>query len=312
MKNTYFLLSICLLLATGQLCAQNDTLYVYKGGIVVNKQSIKTADVDSITFKKSFTNLLGITTAAIPAGTFVMGSPTAEPNRSDDETQHTVTLSAFSMSTKEITCAQFAAFCNTNNIESNGLWAGGPYPTQPLLITSLYALTYVVSDWVPASGKANAPMVNVTWFGAAAFAQYVGGRLPTEAEWEYAARATTTTAFNTGACLSNTQANYNWAEPQTGCTNTSTNLPNTTQNVGTYAPNAWGLYDMHGNVWEWCSDWYGTYPTTASTNPTGPTTGSYRVFRGGGWGGRAWSCRSAQRYYRPTDGSNYGGFRIVF
>lgn len=314
MKHLFLLLTF-FAIATTQAQTQ-DTLFVWKAGIVVNKQSIKPADMDSITFKRPVTtNPLNITTAAIPAGTFVMGSPTIEPNRFSDETQHTVTLSAFSMSTREITCAQFAAFCNTSNIESNGLWAAGPYPTHPLLYgNSTYGLTYSSGSWTPVAGKANAPMVNVNWYGAAAFAQYAGGRLPTEAEWEYAARATTTTAFNTGACLSNTQANYNWAAPQTGCTNTNTNSPNTTQTVGTYAPNAWGLYDMHGNVVEWCSDWYGDYSTTASTNPTGPTTGASRVLRGGGWYFNAMNCRSARRGLNDPMGSdgNYYGFRIVF
>jgi formylglycine-generating enzyme required for sulfatase activity len=218
------------------------------------------------------------------------------------------------MSTHEITCAQFAAFCNARNIESNGMWAAGPYPTETLFyVNSIYGLNYSSGNWTPGTGKANAPMTNVTWFGAAAFAQYAGGRLPTEAEWEYAARATTTTAFNTGACLSYSQANYNWLSPQLGCTNSNTNDPATTQNVGTYAPNAWGLYDMHGNVWEWCSDWYGTYPTGAISNPTGPTTGSYRVLRGGSFGYFAQNCRSAfrDRSY-PTDDYGDGGFRLVF
>lgn len=313
MKHLFLLLSFFAIAATQ--AQTQDTLYVWKAGILVNKQSIKPADTDSITFKRPVTtNPLGITTAAIPAGTFMMGSPTTEVNRSSDETQHSVTLSAFSMSTKEITCAQFAAFCNANNIEGNGLWAAGPYPTQPLLYAnSTYGLTYSSGSWTPVTGKANAPMVRVTWFGAAAFAQYAGGRLPTESEWEYAARATTTTAFNTGACLSNTQANYIWQNPQTGCTNSNTNYPDTTQNVGTYAPNAWGLHDMHGNVWEWCSDWYDTYPTTASTNPTGPANGSGRVLRGGSWYYGAQYCRSAQRNYGdPTINDTGSGFRVVF
>jgi formylglycine-generating enzyme required for sulfatase activity len=255
-----------------------------------------------------------ITTVAIPAGTFVMGSPTTEPKRGDDEVQHSVTLSAFRMSTKEITCAQYAQFANANNIESDGLWAAGPYPTQTLLYDNFtYGLTYSNGSWSPVTGDANAPMVFVTWYGAAAFAQYAGGRLPTEAEWEYAARANTTTAFNTGACLNDTQANYYWQAPYTGCTNSGASYPATSQNVGIYAPNAWGLYDMHGNVWEWCSDWYGYYPTTTSTNPSGPGTGSYRVVRGGGWLSNAQSCRSAQRdIYLPTDYHHFYGFRVVF
>jgi formylglycine-generating enzyme required for sulfatase activity len=313
MKHLFLLLSF-FAIATTQAQTQ-DTLFVWKAGIVVNKQSIKPADMDSITFKRPVTtNPLGITTAAIPAGTFLMGSPTTEPNRNPNETQHTVTLSAFSMSTHEITCAQFAAFCNASNIEGDGLWVAGPYPTVPLLFVGIHGLTYSSGSWTPVTGKANAPMVYVNWFGAAAFAQYAGGRLPTEAEWEYAARATTTTAFNTGACLSNTQANYNWQNPQTGCTNTNTSYPNTTQNGGTYAPNAWGLYDMHGNVLEWCSDWwYGTYSTGAVSNPTGPTTGSDRVLRGGCWPSNAQYCRSAQREYsHPTFAANLAGFRIVF
>lgn len=313
MKHLFLLLSF-FAIATTQAQTQ-DTLYVWKAGIVVNKQSIKPADMDSITFKRPVTtNPLNISTAAIPAGTFVMGSPTTEPNSGGDETQHIVTLSAFSMSTHEITCAQFAAFCNANNIESNGQWAAGPYPTQSLLFAeSTYGLNYSDGSWTPVTGKANAPMVYVTWFGAAAFAQYAGGRLPTEAEWEYAARATTSTAFNTGACLSNSQANYNWQAPQTGCTNSGASYPATTQNIGTYAPNAWGLYDMHGNVYEWCSDWYAAYPNTALTNPSGPGTGSDRVLRGGNWYYPALYCRSAQRsYFIPYDHYIFLGFRIVF
>jgi formylglycine-generating enzyme required for sulfatase activity len=278
--------------------------------------SVGTAYGNEISFTTTTTATtsgpLNITTAAIPAGTFVMGSPTTEPDRDTDEVQHTVTLNAFSMSTKEITCAQYAQFANTNNIESDGLWAAGPYPTKPLLWADItYGLTYVGNDWVPVTGKADAPMVRATWYGAAAFAQFAGGRLPTEAEWEYAARATTNTAFNTGVCLA--QANFYWEVLQMGCANSGTS-PATTQNVGTYAPNAWGLYDMHGNVYEWCSDWYAAYPTTALTNPTGPATGSYHVLRGGGWyGSGARDCRSAQRFNgRPQNYSNDRGFRVVF
>jgi formylglycine-generating enzyme required for sulfatase activity len=260
------------------------------------------------------TGPLNITTSLIPAGTFTMGSPTTEPQRNSDEVQHQVTLSAFRMSIYEITNAQYATFLNANSINANGLFAAGAYPTQPLIYDcgSDNGLSYTGSQWQPAVGKENFPVVCVTWYGAAEFATYAGGRLPTEAEWEYACRAGTTTPFNTGNCLDYTQANYYWPEPYSGCSNTNTSWPNQTQAVDSYAPNAFGLYNMHGNVSEWCSDWYGAYGTGAQTNPTGPSTGAFRVFRGGSWGSTAQGCRSAYR----TDGFpvfyNYNGFRLAF
>jgi formylglycine-generating enzyme required for sulfatase activity len=257
---------------------------------------------------------LNITTALIPAGTFTMGSPTTEPLRGSDEVQHQVTLSAFRMSTYEITNAQYATFLNANAIGANGLYAAGAYPIQPLIYdcASANGLTYTGSQWQPAAGKENFPVICVTWYGAAAFATYAGGRLPTEAEWEYACRAGTTTPFNTGNCLDYTQANYYWPAPYSGCSNANTNYPGQTQAVDSYAPNAFGLYNMHGNVWEWCSDWYGAYGTGAQTNPAGPSTGSYRVFRGGGWDDAAPYCRSANRSYNSPVIINYIGFRLAF
>jgi formylglycine-generating enzyme required for sulfatase activity len=120
-------------------------------------------------------------------------------------------------------------------------------------------------------------------------------RLPTEAEWEYACRAGTTTATAYGNSLSSTQANFNGNSPYGGAAN-GPYLENTTK-VGSYAPNAWGLYDMHGNVWEWCWDWYGPYPGEGVIDPRGPNTGSDRVLRGGGWGSIGGGCRSAGRLH---------------
>lgn len=205
---------------------------------------------------------------------------------------------------------------NAKNIGSDGLYAAGAYPTQTLIYASSgssnWGLNYKGGQWIPVAGYENHPVIYVTWYGAAEFATYVGGTLPTEAQWEYASRGGTTTAFNTGDCLDNTQANYYWANPQTGCTNTVTTFPGTTQAVGTYPVNAYGLHDMHGNVWEWCSDWYDDYPTTAQTNPTGATTGSLHVVRGGSWGSDALYCRSALRYYfYPVNANSGVGFRVV-
>jgi formylglycine-generating enzyme len=258
-----------------------------------------------------------ISTVIIPAGTFTGGSPSDELDRWSDETQHQVTLSAFRMSKYEITNAQYAAFLNAKSIGSNGLYAAGAYPTQPLIYASSgnydWGLHYSGSQWVPVAGYEAFPVIYVTWYGATEFATYVGGRLPTEAEWEYACRANTTTVFYTGTCLSNLQANYDWVTPYGTCTNTSTTSPGKTLAVGTYAANAYGLYDMTGNVWEWCSDWYDDYTTTAQTNPAGAATGSYHVFRGGGWVSPADRCRSGNRGWDRSDdtGSKDLGFRVV-
>ena len=221
---------------------------------------------------------------SIPAGTFTMGSPSFEPDRESNEgSQHSVSLSGFKMSKYEVTFAQYDAFCDATGRQkpNDGGW-----------------------------GRGNRPVINVDWNDATAFAQWMGGRLPTEAEWEYACRAGTTSPFNTGSCLSSSEANYYGIYPYSTCAQgTFLGKP---QPAGSYAPNAWGLYDMHGNVWEWCSDWYGGYSSGAQTNPEGPSSGSFRVQRGGGWNNHGRYCRSAYRsYYGPSGRFNNIGFRLV-
>jgi len=210
---------------------------------------------------------------SIPAGTFTMGSPSYETNRWDEGPQHSVSLSGFKMSKYEVTFAQYDTFCDATGREKPG-----------------------DNAW----GRGNMPVINVSWEDATAFAQWMGCRLPTEAEWEFACRAGTTTPFNTGSSLNSSQANVNDEVEQT-------------KPVGSYAPNAWGLHDMHGNVWEWCSDWYGSYSVGAQTNPKGPSSGSNRVLRGGSWGGyEGWYCRSASRLGNGPSRSDTGiGFRLV-
>ena len=288
----------------------------FSGYAGILTEIIKDVPTSSKTITFAYT-VLSLSTVQIPAGTFTMGSPITEANRDTNEIQHQVTLTAFRMSTYEITNAQFAAFLNAKSIGTNGLYAAGAYPTQALIYASSapydFGLHYTGGLWVPVVGYENHPVIDVTWYGATEFATYVGASLPTEAQWEYACRGNTTTTFNTGTCLSNTQANYHWAYPYNTCTNTITSLPATTQIVGSYAANGYGLYDMHGNVLEWCSDFVGTYPTTPQTNPTGPTTGLWRVFRGGGWYYIAQQCRSAYRIaIMPEDGNHCIGLRIVF
>jgi sulfatase modifying factor 1 len=220
---------------------------------------------------------------SIPAGTFTMGSPTSEVDRGSDETQHQVTLSAFKMSKYEVTFEQYDLFCDAT---------GRSKPSD--------------EGW----GRGNRPVINVSWDDATAFADWLGCRLPTEAEWEYAARAGTTTPFSTGNNLTTSQANYDGNYPYNN--NAKGEHRGKTLPVGSFSPNAWGLYDMHGNVWEWCSDWYGAYSTSAQTNPKGASSGSFRVIRGGSWGNDANYCRAARRYISPPDSrGNRVGFRLV-
>jgi len=128
-------------------------------------------------------------------------------------------------------------------------------------------------------------------------------RLPTEAEWEYACRSGTTTAYGFGDNVSRL-GDYGWFR--------SNSDSGGTHPVGEKKPNAWGLYDMHGNVYEWCQDWYGAYPSGSATDPTGATSGSYRVYRGGSWYNIARYCRSAYRD-GPTPEDRYTilGFRVL-
>lgn len=217
----------------------------------------------------------------IPAGTFIMGSPSSEKGRKDDEIQHKVTLSAFKMSKYVVTFDQYDMFCEVTG------------RAKPM-----------------AFKRGNYPVTQVTWYDATAFAEWMGCRLPTEAEFEYAARANTTTPFYTGDCLTSEQANFNGKKPYDNCEKSKYRrkaLP-----VGSFPPNAFGLYDMHGNICEWCNDWYGEYDLKETLNPKGPETGELKVLRGGGWREPAEECRSACRVGVPPGNRGAGmSFRLV-
>ena len=220
---------------------------------------------------------------SIPAGNFFMGSPSFEKDRGLNEAQYQVTLSAFKLSKYEVTFEQYDAFCDAT---------GRSKPKD--------------EGW----GRGSRPVINVSWNDATAFAEWMGCRLPTEAEWEYACRAGTTAPFSSGNNLTTAQANYDGNYPYNN--NEKGECRGKTLPVGSFAPNAWGLYDMHGNVWEWCSDGYGAYSRSAQTNPKGASSGFQRVFRGGSWFDRAYCCRSANRNYdTPDRRSRFMGFRLV-
>ena len=227
--------------------------------------------------------------ASIPAGKFLMGSPKTEKERDPDETQHEVTLTqGFRMGVHEVTQAQYEQVMGKNPSFSKG----ATLPVEQVSYDDALAFCKKLSD-LPAE--------------KAAGRKY---RLPTEAEWEYCCRAGTSTPFHFGNELNGTQANCDGTTPY-GTTKKGPFLRKTTP-VGSYPPNAWGLYDMHGNVWEWCQDWYGDYPKQSVTDSRGPEVGSLRVLRGGSWFNEAAICRSV---FRDGDGPSgrdgRNGFRLA-
>ena len=229
---------------------------------------------------------------SIPAGSFTMGSPETEEDRGNDEKQVPVTITrAFELGKTVVTQKQWTEVMGTD-----------PW------------------NWKK-SGQTgdNYPAVYVSWLDASLFCEHLTSyereagrlpanqtyRLPTEAEWEYACRAGTTTAYSFGDDESSLKK-YAWYDK---------NSRNKLHEVATKKPNPWGLFDMHGNVWEWCEDWY-EESLSGGDDPKGPSAGSARVVRGGGWWrADAGLCRSALRHYRlPGPGPTYDGtlgFRIV-
>ena len=233
-----------------------------------------------------------------PPGTFTMGSPSSETGRGGDETEHTVTLSnGFYLGKYEVTQAQYETIMNGN---SEGL------NVKP-------------SQW---PNNNNRPVERVSWADAQVFLarltsiEQTAGRLPTswkyvlptEAQWEYACRAGTTTAYSWGNDINSSRANYNWD----GAYNTGVDFKQT-RDVGQYSANPWGFFHMQGNVREWVSDWKANYLTGAQTDPEGPASGSNRVIRGGSWGDAGTGLRSATRSNNtPSYRLNYLGFRVGF
>ncbi len=223
-------------------------------------------------------NTLGMKLRYIPAGAFVMGSGADEKGREDDEApRHMVKLTrCFYMAATEVTQGQWAKLMGTQP------WA--KYRNV-------------------AKGE-NLPAMLVTWDEARSFCRKLSERQgrtyrpPTEAEWEYACRAGTRTAFYWGSAF---DADYAWS---------SKNSARRLHEVGRRRPNAWGLFDMGGNVWEWCSDWHGGYADSVAIDPKGPKAGTRRVIRGGSYSNSSWDCRSAERGSCEPQ-NKAGGFRVV-
>jgi len=256
-------------------------------------KDLKAGDTEALLFnvkwsnaEPTFSNSIGMKFILIPPGTFTMGSPHSEKGRYSNETQHEVTLrQAFYLQTTEVTQRQWKAVMGTN--PSNFKDCGADCPAE-----------------------------RVSWNDCQEFIRRLNQkegtnryRLPTEAEWEYACRAGTTTAFaNGGITETGCDRDPNLAAMGWYCGNAG----NKTHPVAHKNPNAWDLYNMHGNVYEWCEDWYGDYPNAHVTDPKGPSSGTYRVLRGGSWGYGAGGCRAANRGWGgPGYRDSGGGFRLV-
>jgi len=215
----------------------------------------------------------------IPPGEFLMGSPEDEADHHDDETQHRVRITrGFWLAKTQTTQAQWQAVMGSDP----SYFKGGDRPVGRV------SLLDICGDESASGGFLRELNRRLP----------AGGRfyLPTEAQWEYACRAGTTGAY--AGDLDEMGWYYDNSDGQT-------------HPVGQKKPNAWGLHDMHGNVWEWCSDWYGDYDMGEMINPSGPASGSRRVYRGGDWDDYAGNCRVARRGNGPTISGVCFGFRIA-
>jgi formylglycine-generating enzyme required for sulfatase activity len=219
----------------------------------------------------------------IPPGTYTRGSPPDEAMRDPDEgPQHVVTLTkAFYLGTYEVTQAQWASVMGENPAVFQNFGSSLQHPVESV-------------SW----NECQEFIRRLNAMGQGTF------RLPTEAEWEYACRAGTQSPYYWGARMAESgQSDYAWANSRSFAR---------THPVGRKQPNPWGLYDMSGNVWEWCQDWYGAYPEETLTDPTGPDVGKLKVFRGGSWYDFHESHRSANRHkHAPNERYSAIGLRLV-
>ncbi len=253
---------------------------------VVTDANLRAAIVASGLAWRVRDNASNIEMLLVPAGTFMMGcsASTQQGCDSDESPTHQVTLSAFYIGRYEVTQAQWQAKMGSNP-----------------------------SFFVPANGYSSdttKPVERVSWnmiaSGSTSFMSLTNLRLPTEAEWEYAYRAATTTAFHSYP------AQPNGFNDDTLLENIAWSGSSPTHAVGGKFANGLGLHDMSGNVWELCQDWYQPYSSGSVTNPTGPATGTYRLLRGGGWDNSSYFCRASQRDYFETYSIGYNvGFRVV-
>ena len=291
--------------------------------------SARAADDKNLEF---ITNSIGMKLVHIPAGEFLMGSPESEKARNangEHEKQHRVKITKpFFLGVYDVTRGQFAQFVADTNYKTEaeldgkgaGGWdAKGDFNFAPKFVWKP-EYTWRNPGMFGKQQTDDHPVVAISWNDAQAYCDWLSKtegktyRLPTEAEWEYACRAGTTSAFHFGDKLDGENANFNGNYPYPSDSAAKGAFLKCTTPVGTYKPNAFGLYDMHGNVMQWCADWLGSdyFENSPTDDPQGPNAGPLRVVRGSRWTDYADSCRSAFRYGAvPTYGISDIGFRIV-
>jgi formylglycine-generating enzyme required for sulfatase activity len=278
--------------------------------------------------EKVVVNSLKMRLALIPAGKFQMGSPNGEEGRRDDETQHAVEITRpFYLGAFPVTRGQFAAFVKDagykTEAEADG--AGGAGYDAATRSMRVRDATF---SWQNTGFKQtdDHPVVDVSWNDAVKFCEWLSKKegkayeLPTEAEWEYACRAGTTTRYWTGDKDESLKGAANlgdaaFKEQVVGASGAPRPWNDGfafTAPVGSFKANPWGLHDMHGNVWQWCADRYGPYPDKAVKDPAGAKDGAERVLRGGSWIPNPADCRSAFRHHHgPSERDQDWGFRVV-
>ena len=234
----------------------------------------------------------------VSGGSFTMGNS----SYARESPTKTITVSPFLMGRYTVTNAQFAQFVNAYGSTTVKV---GEFAGKPMFVSDSWGIINNGGVWTPATGYEQFPMIKVTWYGALEFCKSVGGRLPTEAEWEYAAKGGSPQQSYTFSG-SSTATTVAWFYDNSGQINKA---------VGTKAANSLGLYDMSGNVYQWCSDWfghYGDFSASGDINPAGPATGASRVIRGGyrslGSGDLHLTNRES---VSPDDTYNFVGFRVV-
>ena len=254
----------------------------------------------------------------INAGSFEMGD-TFDEGKSDEKPVHTVHLPSFWLGKTEVTNAEYSKFLNEYGSEKV---KSGEYAGQTMIEESSgsrnWDLKKTGNKWQPVSGYEKHPVIYVTWYGANEFCQYNGGSLPTEAQWEYAAReGGKKVRFGNGKdILDAKEANFDGRKGHKQPYSVAGEYREKTTAVGSFAPNALGLYDMSGNVWEWCADWYEAdfYASEKAKkpNPINNRDNYYRLIRGGCWFNNPYNCRAAYRgRLSPGLRYNYIGFRFA-